>query len=533
VRGIVAGHLGRHYTGVELRPEQVAANEAQAKVIKTKAPAKWVRGDSADMASLVKGEFDFMFTCPPYGDLEVYSDDPADISSMDYPEFIVALRKIFALTVARLRADRFAAVVVGDFRNKKGFYRNFVSDTIAAMQDAGAGLYNEAILVTAVGSLSIRAGRQFSAGRKLGKALRNGTPVLTPRGWEAIEDLELGDEVIAGDGSRTTVTGVFPQGERPLFTVRFCDGTEVDADADHLWRVECRDDDPVTMTTAQILERFGHEPADPRPMIPLCGPVELDATPVPVDPYLVGLLLGDGGLTGTTPILSSADPETVDRLPSLLPPGMVIKGRGYDYRLVGDGPRNKANPLAILLRGLGMMGRMSYEKEVPPLYLWNDSEVRLAVLRGLMDTDGCVSGRNATTEFQSSSRRLADDVAFLARSLGMRASWSERATASGRPAYRIRLRGDVCPFLLKRKADIWRAADVKRTHRKERRIESILPAEPGQATCIAVAHPSRLFVTRDFIVTHNTHQQLLVFCKGDPKKATEACGPVDVAETPE
>jgi DNA modification methylase len=169
VRGIVAGFLGRKYTGIELRPEQVAANVAQLKTIKPKVKPEWVKGDGKDAPTIAPGAYDFVFTCPPYGDLERYSDDPADISTMDYPAFIASLREILAASVALLKPDRFACVVVGDFRDKKGFYRNFVSDTISAMQDAGARLYNEAILVTAVGSLSIRAGRQFAAGRKLGK----------------------------------------------------------------------------------------------------------------------------------------------------------------------------------------------------------------------------------------------------------------------------------------------------------------------------------------------------------------------------
>jgi DNA modification methylase len=173
VRGIVAGFLGRKYTGIELRPEQVAANVAQLETITPKVAPTWVKGDGKYAAALAPGEYDLVFTCPPYGDLERYSDDPADISTMDYPAFVGALREILAASVGMLKPDRFACVVVGDFRDKKGFYRNFVSDTIAAMQDAGARLYNNAILVTAVGSLSIRAGRQFSAGRKLGTTHQN------------------------------------------------------------------------------------------------------------------------------------------------------------------------------------------------------------------------------------------------------------------------------------------------------------------------------------------------------------------------
>ena len=170
VRGIVAAMLGYCYTGIDLRPEQVAANEDQAERLCAGNPPKWHVGDSRDIAALAHGEFDLIFSCPPYYDLEVYSEDARDLSSLcTYADFIAAYRAIVASSIAKLRDNRFAAFVVGDIRDSKGFYRNFVSDTITAFQDAGAMLYNEAILVTAVGSLPIRIGRQFSGGRKLGK----------------------------------------------------------------------------------------------------------------------------------------------------------------------------------------------------------------------------------------------------------------------------------------------------------------------------------------------------------------------------
>lgn len=171
VRGIVAAYLGRQYTGVDLRAEQIAANHEQAQRIVPDNMPTWIAGDSN--TDLPAGPFDFVFSCPPYADLEVYSDDPADISTMAYPEFLEVYRSIIAQAIERLHDNRFACFVVGDIRDKKGHYRNFVSDTIAAFQDAGAMLYNEAILVTAVGSLPIRVGKQFESGRKLGKTHQN------------------------------------------------------------------------------------------------------------------------------------------------------------------------------------------------------------------------------------------------------------------------------------------------------------------------------------------------------------------------
>jgi len=174
VRGIVASKLGRRYLGVDLRAEQIEANRQQAAVICGDPAPRWLLGDSRENSGHAAGAAaDLIFSCPPYADLEVYSDDPADLSTLDYPEFISAYRAIIAASLSLLKTDRFACFVVGDTRDKHGFYRNFVSDTIAAFQDAGARYYNEAVLVTSVGSLPIRVGRQFEAGRKLGKSHQN------------------------------------------------------------------------------------------------------------------------------------------------------------------------------------------------------------------------------------------------------------------------------------------------------------------------------------------------------------------------
>ncbi|MCL2887470.1 MAG: site-specific DNA-methyltransferase [Betaproteobacteria bacterium] len=172
VRGIVAACTGRRYAGTDLRAEQIEANRAQwVGIGRPGMPApRWVTGDGRDIAKHFPGEqADLVFSCPPYADLERYSNDSADLSTMRYPDFLRAYRAIIKEAVAMLRNDRFAAWVVGDVRDNKGLYRGLVGDTIAAFRDAGAYLYNEAILITAGGSLAIRAGRQFEMSRKLGK----------------------------------------------------------------------------------------------------------------------------------------------------------------------------------------------------------------------------------------------------------------------------------------------------------------------------------------------------------------------------
>jgi hypothetical protein len=155
--------------GIELRPEQVEANRAQVAIAADPAP-EWRVGDARNLGAMAEDvSADLIFSCPPYWNLERYSDDPADLSTMDEPAFFEAQAGIIAAAVARLKEDRFAVWVVGDVRDDSGFYVNLPGRTVEAFEAAGARFYNEAILVTAVGSLPIRTGRQFTAARKLGR----------------------------------------------------------------------------------------------------------------------------------------------------------------------------------------------------------------------------------------------------------------------------------------------------------------------------------------------------------------------------
>jgi hypothetical protein len=179
VRGIVASKLGRRYVGVDLRAEQVAANieQREALCVGDNPLPEWHVGDSSVVLAGKKAPgrgADFLFSCPPYGDLERYSDLADDLSTMDHSRFLELYDKIVGLAVELLADNRFACFVVGDFRDQRtGFYRDFVSSTIDAFEAAGARLYNEIILVTSAGSLPIRAGKQFSTSRKVGKTHQN------------------------------------------------------------------------------------------------------------------------------------------------------------------------------------------------------------------------------------------------------------------------------------------------------------------------------------------------------------------------
>lgn len=203
VRGIVAEKLGYRYTGIDLRPEQIESNEEQAAALNVK--PVWIEGDSCNIPDLTDSKYDLIFSCPPYYDLELYSDDPNDLSNAeDYDAFLEAYRLIIKQSIDQLKDNRFACFVVGDIRDKKGLYRNFVSDTIAAFHAAGARLYNEAILITVAGSLPVRSARPFISGRKLGKTHQNvlifykGDPSKIRDIYSADIDVEFpGDEAIA------------------------------------------------------------------------------------------------------------------------------------------------------------------------------------------------------------------------------------------------------------------------------------------------------------------------------------------------
>lgn len=202
VRGIVAAKLGRAYCGIELSSAQLAANEEQAAAIVPGARPRWVLGDALAVDAMrrkkvIPNAFDFLFSCPPYFDLERYSDDPRDLSAMSWEAFCDAYARIIAACCGALRDNRFACFCVGDIRDKKtGNYRGFVGKTIGAFEAAGCRLYNEAILVTAVGSLSIRVGKQFADYRKLGKTHQN-VLVFVKGDWRkasaAVGPVEMGD----------------------------------------------------------------------------------------------------------------------------------------------------------------------------------------------------------------------------------------------------------------------------------------------------------------------------------------------------
>ncbi|MFJ3248440.1 LAGLIDADG family homing endonuclease [Streptomyces sp. NPDC086782] len=355
-----------------------------------------------------------------------------------------------------------------------------------------------------------------------GKAQPLDSLVATPTGWTRMGDLTEGSTVIGSDGRTTTVTGVFDRGELPIYRVTTSDGATVEAAGDHLWRVwtaedrhrkrkngEHRNHEGRVLTTDAIAElikagRVIH--------LPMVQPVQYEEpdTPLPLEPYLLGLLIGDGGMTQAVSFFS-ADPELHAAVQAALPERDIL-------RPVADDPRNpylRGGATLAALRELGLQGHRSEDKFIPEPYKRASVEDRLALLRGLMDTDGGMEKAGAL--FYTSSGQLAADVRELVESLGGTASTSSKTpkyrTALGEVregllAFRLRVRlpEGVCPFTLARKAERWRDERPKQMAMKPWRIiKQLTYIGTKPARCIRVAAEDHLYVTEHFIVTHNTY----------------------------
>ena len=174
VRGLIAGSLDFNYTGLDLRQEQIDANYEQIEIVRDKKP-RWICADSRLMDAVLPEDYkaDFVFSCPPYADLEVYSDNPADLSNMDYTAFRDAYFDIIQKSCAYLTDDSFVCFVVGEARSKSGEYYGLVPDTIRAFESAGLRYYNEMVLVTQIAAKALTVAEGFVKSRKIGKIHQN------------------------------------------------------------------------------------------------------------------------------------------------------------------------------------------------------------------------------------------------------------------------------------------------------------------------------------------------------------------------
>ena len=381
----------------------------------------------------------------------------------------------------------------------------------------------------------------------MGKAQPIDTPVLGPGGWRTLGSLRVGDLVIGADGRPTRVAGVFPQGRLPVYRVSLSDRTSTRTCAEHLWLVQTGHDlsngrPGAVKSTAQIAAalaagklRHHH--------IPVVAPVQHPGRDLPLDPYLLGLLLGNGAFGRGVPGFTTTDAELLAAVESRLPFGVVAKQVPSDpttYTLSGGLGGDRPNPLAETLQALGLWGRRSDARFIPPKYLHASEYQRLALLQGLMDTDGW--HYRHCTQYATSSLAMANGVAELTRSLGgvarvrvNRTKGPFRNNVGGRStftlvAYEVRPVGrprcfytgpnrrlsynvvvtlptSVIPFRLQRKIDGVtddQAAGVREGRRPDHRIVSVVAEGEAECLCIAVDAPDNLYVTEDHIVTHNT-----------------------------
>ncbi|GLW62578.1 hypothetical protein Arub01_08220 [Actinomadura rubrobrunea] len=344
-----------------------------------------------------------------------------------------------------------------------------------------------------------------------GKAQPLDAGVLTPTGFRPMGEMAVGDEVVTPTGEVTVVTGVFPQGERDVYRVVFCDGTSVECDDEHLWPVKTddgwRSGGPLeVLTTRELRRNLARGSEAGAWSLPLIEPPELDAVASrPVDPYLLGLLLGGGRAEHGSVRPPARDPEVAEAVAGLIPAGCRIHQEqdGPRDRLIVGERREAENPLVAALRELGVHETGACDRFVPDRYLVAPVKERHALLQGLLDARGTLGAHGREVVFTSASRRLAEDVAWLTRSLGGYARCRPVTDAGERHwTTSVALPDDVDPFRLSSKAGGLRARVGGERRRK--RIRSIEYVGREHVQCISVAHPDRQYVTDGWTPTHNT-----------------------------
>lgn len=357
-----------------------------------------------------------------------------------------------------------------------------------------------------------------------GKAQPLDAKILTPTGWKEMGDIRFGDKVIAGDGSVTTVTGVYPQGEKDIYQVTFSDGSKTECCDEHLWLTETRKSrsykarnpkwpcsKPKVRPLSEIRETIEGRAGSKNHSIPVVGLVQFGRRDTLLPAYTMGVLLGDGCFRAPGRVFfSSEDPEIAEAVSEELTGDLSIKKNGTSgcpsYFLVSSAPLRRhevTNAANMAAREYGLTGLYAHEKFVPDDYKWSDVETRLSVLQGLMDTDGWVENSGTSAVFCTTSERLRDDVRFLVNSLGGTVSVSEKRPKGGRLAFnvRVRLPEGMSPFRLPRKAGAYIGG---KKYKPVRYIVDVQKVRAAEAQCISISHPSKLYVTDDFIVTHNT-----------------------------
>ena len=349
------------------------------------------------------------------------------------------------------------------------------------------------------------------------KALRDGSLVYKSTGPVKIEDVMVGDKVLHPTKGETTVTEVWPHKGVDIYRISFKDGDFVDCCEDHIWHVNLMygGQKEQLKTTKELIDdiTYGNQGRS-KWSVPLPDPVEFEQQDVTIDPYALGVLLGDGSVGNNTCVYHTADEEIHTYMSS------YAESLGLDVKIDSHVEGNKCtayriNSFQYQLRESGIFGHNCYSKFVPKKYIYNTQEVRLAVLAGLLDTDGdCTIDRKTNksrTRFGSVSLQLCEDVKEIVQSLGGLCSINKCSTKCNGKSFQsyrceIRLPEGVNPFRLKRKKD----AFTKRTNSLTKRvISSIEKVGNDNARCLTLSENDGLFMTDNYVVTHNTGKSLL------------------------
>ena len=347
----------------------------------------------------------------------------------------------------------------------------------------------------------------------LGKEQPLDCKILTPTGWKRMGDIKIGDNVIGSDGNPTKVKGVFPQGIKDAYKVEFSDKSSTECGLEHQWNVRdvnrrYRKQGFVTKTTKELLEkgiRYSNNPNRNKWDIPLVKPVRHNKKFFYIHPYMMGVLLGDGYLSGTSVQISNPefDSDIIEKIECIKPKDCSIH---YHYNkdcpqhnIVGH--ENQHNPILNELRILGLNVK-SKERFITENYLKGSIAQRKELLRGLMDTDGSCNGKSSI--FYSCNKQLANDVVELVRSLGGISYIREYRNGK---EFQVNVIVDFCPFYTKRKRNNWKkqSKPIGNSHgQRGKFITNIEYVGKKEQQCISIDNEDGLYVTDDYILTHNT-----------------------------
>ena len=348
----------------------------------------------------------------------------------------------------------------------------------------------------------------------MGKAQPLYCQVLTPQGYKKLADILVGDEVMGKDGKPQKVLGVYPQGIRPVYKVTTNDGAITYCDEEHIWNVRASSGNSRkagfrNMTLKEMLSkgivcnqtpreaRTGRK-AMPRFEIPVVDAMEYPEKDFEVNPYILGILIGDGSLVGNVALFSNPDNDSKisEIVEELLPKGFKLKKNDFSgcpqYGIVLDGSDEGYIQRIKRLK----LNVTSGFKFIPKSYLLGSHKQRISLLRGLMDTDGFAFKNRVY--FSTSSKILAYDVVELVNSLGGIANVHLYEREDKSDEYRVSIKINECPFLLERKASEWKESSVSRYIIDATRVEDC------ECVCIKVSNDDELYVTDNYIVTHNT-----------------------------